>query len=160
MNYLAISKSTDYLALANFKDKTLVSFDKITFKDFEERKIVKHIYDEIAKNIDEYKVGVVLTHAIEMSDVSKKKLKAISSQRAIIQLACFDSKVAYIEVRTDGWEQYITSGRNTLKRKLDIINKGYGLELKYNKKNFLKGEQEIADAIILGEAMAHGRLHL
>lgn len=66
----------------------------------------------------------------------------------------------YIEAKTDGWELYITKGKNTNKKKLDIVNKGYGLPFVNDKENFFTDDVEIANAIILGEAMSRKRLQV
>ena len=107
--------------------------------------------------IIEHRVGVVATNKVAVEDYKKKDVRKIFEMRAIIELVCNQNKVVYIEQWTNGWERYITNGRNTARKKIEIVNKGYGLDLKFDD-NLLIGQQDLADAIILGEAIAHRRL--
>ena len=157
MNILAISKSTNNISFALFQDKVLATAQIKPFKEFESHKRKGEIYQMLTNLVVEYQVGVVVTHKVDVDDYKKKDVRKIFEMRAIIELVCNQNKVVYIEQGTNGWERYITNGRNTAKRKIDIVNKGYNLNLKYDD-NFLIGQQDLADAIILGEAIAHRRL--
>lgn len=159
MNYLSISRATTHIAYAIFKNELLLEYDTINFVEFEQHKRMKELFDKLKSIILDRKIGVVITKDIDLKTIKKDELKRIFEVRAIIQLATAECKAFYYEPKSDGWELYITQGRNTLRKKLEIVNKGYELELVFNKTSFYNGQQEIADAIILGEAVAHGRLH-
>lgn len=159
MKYLSIANTTDYLAVAIFDDITLEHCEWQHIEDFQEQKRMKRWFEYVSHLIHTYSIGVVVMH--EISDkLSKKQIERVSKVQAIIQLACYENKVVFLTPKTDGWERYITSGKNTLKKKLEIVNKGYDMNLVYDKNNFKVGFQDIADAIILGEAIAHKRIHV
>lgn len=160
MIILSLSKSTTHIAYAIFDDKTLVEVDTIYFKDYREELKLKAIYDELGNVIVKNKIDIVIAHLIDLNKVMKKDLQKIIEMRAIIQLLCANFGVIYKEFKTNGWEYYITNGRNTMYKKAQVVNKAYDIKLSYDKDNFKKGQQEIADAIILGEAVAHKRLQI
>jgi Holliday junction resolvasome RuvABC endonuclease subunit len=157
MNILAISKSTDNISFALFKEKVLVTAQIKLFKEFESHKRKGEIYQMLTDLIIQHQVGIVATNKVAVEDYKKKDVRKIFEMRAIIELVCNQNKVVYIEQWTNGWERYITNGRNTARKKIEIVNKGYGLDLKFDN-NLLIGQQDLADAIILGEAIAHRRL--
>ncbi len=157
MNILAISKSTNNISFALFQDKVLVKAQIKPFKEFESYKRKGEIYKMLLSLIAEYKIGIIVTNKVDVEDYKKKDVRKIFEMRAIIELACNQNNVVYIEQRTNGWERYITNGRNTARKKIEIVNKGYDLNLKFDD-NLLIGQQDLADAIILGEAIAHRRL--
>ena len=159
MNYLSIANTTDYLAVAIFNDTVLEHCECQHIEDFQEQKRMKRWFEYVSHLIHTYSIGVVVMH--EISDkLTKTHIERVSKVQAIIQLACYENKVVFLTPKTDGWERYITSGKNTLKKKLEIVNKGYDMNLVYDKNNFKVGFQDIADAIILGEAVAHKRIHV
>ena len=158
MNLIAISTSNNYIAYAIFKDKMLHVADKIYLKSYDDKTQLKEIYDFIKLICKQYEIGILVSRLIHIEKVKKKDLRKIFEIRAIIKLASIEMKTLYFEPKLDGWERYITSGKNTLKKKLEIVNKRYDINLVYDENNFFNGEQEIANAIILGEAIAHKRV--
>lgn len=159
MNYLSIANTTDYLAVAVFNNTELEHCEWQYIEDFDEQKRMKRWFEYVSHLIHAYSIGVVVMH--EISDkLTKKQIERISKVQAIVQLACYENKVVFLPIKSNGWERYITNGKNTLKKKLEIVNKGYGMNLVYNKDNFKLGFQDIADAIILGESVAHKRIHI
>jgi hypothetical protein len=159
MTYLAISKDTHKISYAIFKDTVLESYEQILFDDFGGCKRMLSIYDNLKRVIMTNRVGVVVTHSLDLDRLKKKDLRRIFEIRAILQLVCGQTKTVYMEARTNGWERYITNGKATYGKKRDIINKGYQLELEINLSDFRLSMEGVVDAIVLGEALAHGRLH-
>ena len=159
MNYLSIANTTDYLAVAIFNDTVLEHCEWQHIEDFDEQKRMKRWFEYVSHLIHTYSIGVVVMHKIS-DKLTKTQIERVSKVQAIIQLACYENKVVFLTPKTDGWERYITGGKNTLKKKLEIVNKGYDMNLVYDKNNFKVGFQDIADAIILGEAVAHKRIHV
>ena len=159
MNYLSIANTTDYLAVAIFNDTVLEHCEWQHIEDFDEQKRMKRWFEYVSHLIHAYAIGVVVMHKIS-DKLTKTQIERVSKVQAIIQLACYENKVVFLTPKTDGWERYITSGKNTLKKKLEIVNKGYDMNLVYDKNNFKVGFQDIADAIILGETIAHKRIHV
>ena len=159
MNYLAIAKETNMIAFAVFEDKKLKFFDKKFFYEYDEMTRHRDWHDHIVKMLQDYNIGVVVTHKVDEKRLLKSQLKNVWQIKAIIQIACLTQRVSFLEVSTTGWEKYITDGRPTAKKKISLINKGYGLDLKLDVKKPHQDDRHIADAIILGEAIAHKRLH-
>jgi hypothetical protein len=160
MNLLAISKSTTHIAYAIFHGKELYEINSIMHTFYENDKMLYEYYQKISEVIKQNNIGVVAVHKLDESKIMKRHLKLMYGIRTAIQFACIENKSFRIEVKTDGWEKYITNGRNTLKKKVDIVNKGYGINLKFNLDNYKDGQQELADAIILGEGVAHKRIYI
>lgn len=160
MRILSISKTTTHIAYAMFEDTMLFEIDTIYYNTYREDLRLKMIYDKLSDIVKCQKIDILATHMVDYKKYMKKELRKIFEIRAILQLVCANYGVIYTEFKTDGWEYYITKGRNTPKKKLDIINKYYELDLEYNKDNFKDGKQDLADAIILGEGVAHKRLQI
>jgi hypothetical protein len=159
MNYLAVSKDTHKISYAYFKDTVLMEYEQFLFDDFGGCKRMLSIYDYIKQVVMTNKIGVVVTHSIDLDRIKKKDLRRIYETRAILQLVCGQTKTVYMEARTNGWERYITNGKTTYNKKRDIINNAYELELETNLSDIRLSMEGVVDAIILGEALAHGRLH-
>ncbi|NCU42439.1 MAG: hypothetical protein EOM19_07030 [Candidatus Moranbacteria bacterium] len=163
MKYLAIGKSYRFLALSLFEDLnnevTLKEVRFIRFDDFNQSNIFKKAYETVVNYLSENVVSVVVTHKLNTKKILKKEIQRISEMRAIIQLACAEKKVFVVEPKTDGWEAYITKGRNTFAKKRDIVENGYDIDLS----SICKNEDEykvLVDTIVLGEALANKRLML
>lgn len=154
MRYLAISKATTFFAYAIFEDETLIKVDTKNFKEFDSVLRMKEIYTTINDLIKENQPSVVVTHSLDIQKIMKKNLERITEQKAMIKLACIQNKVLYLEARTSGWEKYIFDGKVTLSKKKEIL-KEYDFQ-----PNFIDFPSDIADAIILGEAVAHKRIHV
>jgi hypothetical protein len=157
VKYLAISKETTFFAYAVFEDETLSSVDFIQLTEFDDVLRIKQIYHFICALIEEHKPSVVVTHDVKIQKVLKKDLEKICDMRISIKLACLENKVLYLEARTYGWEKYIVGGNVTNKKKTEILKNGYGIN--FTGWGALYGN-EMADAIILGEAIAHKRIHV
>ena len=160
MKYLAISKDTKSLSYAVFNNKSLVKFDKILFTEYDEYKRTKEWYDFVTNLVKQHEIGILTTHWVDLKRFKKKELEKIISVKTILQLVAIEQKVVYLEAKTSGWEKYITNGKPTNRNKIKIVNEGYGLDLSINYLNVHKGQQDIADAIILCEAVAHGRIYV
>lgn len=160
MKYLAISHSTNYLGWAFFDEKKLIEADKIVFTEFEPHKQLLEMYQQLLELVFRFRVGVLVVHKLSINEIKKAHLATYFKYRAIIEIIAAQHNIVYVEAKTDGWELYITRGKNTVKRKLGIVNEGYGINFKKNNANFLFDDVETANAIILGEAMAHRRLYV
>jgi hypothetical protein len=116
-------------------------------------------YQYFKKILLEYKIGVMVLKRLDIRLIKKQELSYYYKIRGILQMLCSELGVVYMEAKTDGWELYITRGKNTNKRKIEIMNNGYGVDFKINEENFKFDDVEIANAIILGEGVSRGRLH-
>jgi hypothetical protein len=160
MKYLAISKQKLFWAYAIFEETKLHKIGKVYFEELDKGKRLKEWYEAVGNLIEQYKIGVLITHALNETSYNTKTQEIFVSMNTILQLSCVERKVLFIQAKTNGWEKYITKGRKTMKKKLDIVNKGYELDLKYKPNNFHDGDEQMADAVILGEAVAYKRLHV
>lgn len=90
----------------------------------------------------------------ELSEYVKKDLEKLIEYQTIIHLTSLNNGVLFSRFRTYGWEKRLSYTKNLSKtEKVRIVNFGYGLELD-------KDDVEIANSIILGEAVAHNKLQL
>lgn len=160
MKYLAVAHNKDYIAWAHFQDKLLHSADKITFNDFHENNQLNEIYYRIIEIVESFNIGIMIVKELDIKQIKKEELSYYYKIRAILQLVATQYNVIFIESRIDGWELYITKGKNTVKKKLEIVNNGYALPFTEDEYNFYTDDVEVANAIILGEAMAHKRIFI
>lgn len=160
MKYLAVSNNNNYFAWAFFDNKMLHSVDKFYYKEYNPYKQTKEIYDYLLDIIEQYQIGIIVIKKVDIRNIKKEHLYLHFKIRSIIELLVAQKNLIYNESKIDGWELYITHGKNTTKRKLKIVNEGYDVWFDENEKNFLFDDVEIANAIILGEAVAHRRIHV
>jgi hypothetical protein len=156
MRYLAISKSTTFFSYSIFEDEVLVSCNIITLKEFDSVLRIKEIYKNICDLILKFEPSVVVTHSLEVQKILKKDLEKITEMKTAIKLACIELKVLYLEAKTSGWEKYILEGKVTSNKKKVFLATKYGFMYVSINKNHC---DEIANSVILGEAVAHKRLH-
>jgi hypothetical protein len=151
VRYLAIDKEPYFIAYAVFDDKALVDYGFIAFSEKEENKRVEEIWHKISKLIADKKPTFVLTHLLDLRYTKKEDLEKIVAIKTLLRKLSLDYKAVYGEFRTYGWEQRITGMKKpSPKRKLDIAREYSDSIIKV----------EIANAIILGESVAHGRLQI
>lgn len=160
MIYLSLSYNKRYLAWSLFDGQKLERVDKFYFNDFQQYHQMNELHNYLAGLIEHYKVGIVVVKQIDVKDYKKEEIAYVYKVRGIIEAICGMLRLIYIEARTNGWEYYILNGKVTNKRKLKIVNDGYGTFFSQDKSNFILDDVEIANAVILGEAMAHRRLHV
>lgn len=156
LNYLAIGSQVDRFVLALFNGKKLVKYGNFPFTSFNVGNMLAEFYDRLYEIIDEKKVDVVVVKWFDYYRIERKKAFDLISYRTVIKLACSKLGVTYVEADTYGFEKYMTE--ITKESKIDIINKAYGLDLKVNKDFIIKDGEEVANTIMLGEAMAHQRI--
>lgn len=155
MIYLAIdNKEAHKLSYAVFRDKSLIDYGELSleYKVFTSD-ILLEIYDKVKYLIEQYKIDIVLTQLLNSKLAIKEEYEKLVEMRTCIKLCALHNKSLFSEFKTDGWEQRILYKRVTNSNKLQIINTGYRIEL-------LKTQIGIANAIILGEGVAHNRLQI
>ena len=153
IRYLAISKAPNYLAYSVFRDEVLEEYGVETFREFDEVLRLKEVFNLIKEIISITLSNVVVTHSLEVEKLLKKDLERLTEFKAMIKLATLETHRLYLEARTMGWEKKIL-GRVTKARKLQLVHDGYDIQL-----DGVHAEN-IADAIILGEAVAHKRIYV
>lgn len=151
MKYLAISKTPNYLAYALFNDKKLTDCGSIKLTETNENKRLLEWEQTVQAMIDYHKPTFILTHLLNKERTLKRDIKRIVEIRTILRLLSEKNKIIYAEFKTSGWEKRITDLKPTNRRKLKLMNDGYGLELT---------DVEIANAIILAEGVAWNRLQI
>lgn len=151
MRYLAITRNYPKMAYSVFDDKTLVSigYIKITQRETNSKQL-HDLFIKFDKMLKDLKPTFMLTHLKYDNRITNDKERVIEI-KALMQLACEINNVLFMEFDTNGWEYAITGKNITPKRKIDFVNKGYGIEI---------DNVNVADAIILGEGVAWNRLYL
>jgi hypothetical protein len=160
MKYLAVSHNADYAAWSFFDGRMLHSVDKIIFNEFEPHKQIYEFYNHILYMLETHNIGVIVVKELNINQIKKKHLETYFNYRGVLKMLAAQMGIIYHEAKTDGWELYITGGKNTDKKKLKIVNEGYQLPFTSDEYNFKHDDVEMANAIILGEAVAHGRIHV
>lgn len=151
MRYLAIDKEPYFIAYAVFDDKALVDYGFMVFNEKDENKRIEEIWNKISQLLKDKKPTFVLTQMLDLRYTKKEDLEKIIPIRTILRKLSLDYKTVYSEFRTYGWEKRITNmEKPSPKRKLDIARQ-------YSDKISMV---QIANAIILGESVAHGRLQI
>lgn len=154
LTYLSIAKEPYKLNYAVFKGKSLVKFGikHISYKQYTGNLILE-IKHSVKSLIDEYGVDIVVSHLIDEKLYLKPLLIDMTIQKTMVEYTCLENNILYIEFQTYGWERRLTRNVVTNFQKVKIINRGYGLKL-------TKQDHEIANAIILGEGVAHNVLQI
>jgi uncharacterized protein (UPF0335 family) len=124
-----------------------------TLKEFDDVLRLKEVFNLMNEIIISTQTSVVVTHSLEIEKILKKDLERITEFKAMIKLATIQTHRLYLEAKTTGWEKKIL-GRVTKAQKLKLIRDGYEIELD----GVFAGD--LADAIILGEAVAHKRIYV
>lgn len=154
LTYLSIAKEPYSVNYAVFKGKSLIAYGTNDIKySSKTGNILNEVYDIVSNLISKYKVDVVLSNLIDIIKYSKKELVDIVRNKTMIEYVSNDLGCLYVEFKTFGWEKRILNNVITSNNKVNTINRGYRLDL--------RNEQvAIADAIILGEGVAHNRLQI
>lgn len=160
MKYLAVSHNPDYAAWSFFDGHMLHSADKIIFNEFEPHKQIYEFYNHILYLLETHHIGIIVVKELDINHIKKKHLESYYNYRGVLKLLSGQMGIIYLEAKLDGWELYITGGKSTDKKKLKIVNDGYQLPFAPNNDDYRYDDVEIANAIILGEAVAHGRIHV
>jgi hypothetical protein len=151
MRYLAIDKEPYFIAYAVFDDKALVDYGFMVFNEKDENKRIEEMWHKISQLLKDKKPTFVLTQMLDLRYTKKEDLEKIIPIRTILRKLSLDNKAVYSEFRTYGWEKRITNmEKPSPKRKLDIARQ-------YSENISMV---QTANAIILGESVAHGRLQI
>ncbi|MDX9692491.1 MAG: hypothetical protein RBT45_08540 [Acholeplasmataceae bacterium] len=151
MRYLAISKTPFYVAYAVFHNEALQYWGKVNITQDRDTKRIKEWKRIIEQLVEEHKPQFLLTHLLDKTTLMKKEIERIVEIRTILKLVCEEQNVMYCEFKTDGWELRITNGKATDIKKMKVMAQGYNIKI---------DDVEVANAIILGEGVAWGRLHI
>lgn len=150
INYLSIAKTPYELSFAVFNGVILKQYGRFEI-DYLNSSI--DIFDKIESLVKLNNIDIVVSNEIDIKDLNKQEIEKISEFKSLIKTSAIKNNAIYAEFRTYGWEKRILFNRITPKQKIDTINFAYDIEL--NIKNV-----EIANAIILGEGVAHNRLQI
>jgi len=158
MRYLAIDKTAYVISYAVFDDIRLKSWGTMQIGGKSENERLLEIKGHINYLIDEYKPTTVITHLLDLSHVNKLEIERIVQVKTIIRLTCIEHKptIMYYEFRTYGWELRITNKRVLNGREASPSAK-IKIAQEYDK---LIKDIHVANAVILGEGVAHTRLQI
>lgn len=155
IKYLSISNDPYKISYSVFNGKVLeyIGFRTIDYK-ISSGIVLLDIEDSIKNLITKYDVDIVVMSEIDLTKYTKKDIVKMVEYKTIIQLTSLNNGCLYSEFKSDGWKQRLTFTKNlTNIQKVKIVNYGYDL-------NLTKKDSGIADSIILGEAVAHNKLHI
>jgi len=160
LKYLAVTHNKNYVAWAYFCGTMLDSTDKLYYNEFKPYKQMFEFYKYFKDVLLKLRISILVVKRLDIRLIKKQDLAYFYKIRGILQMLCAELGIIYSEAKTDGWELYITKGKNTNKRKLELMNNGYETNYTSNDENFKFDDVEVANAIILGEAISRGRLHV
>lgn len=153
MKYLAINKkpyAIDY-ALFEKETKLLLKWGTIFFEEKDNDKRIIEMWGKIDGILETHNPNIVLTQMVDLRYTLKRDLEHIIEIKTILRKLCYDKNVIYTEFKTSGWEKRITNLKNpSPQSKLKIAHE-YSKNIK---------RVEVAEAIILGEGVIHGRLQI
>lgn len=154
LNYLSIASNPYRISYSIFKGKKLTNYGHRSLEYKLDGSVLLDIQNHIKDLLEAFKIDIVLMKDIELEDYVKKDLEKMIEYQTTIHLTSLNNGVLFSRFRTYGWEKRLSYTNNlTNAEKIRIVNYGYGLELERDK-------VDIADSIILGEAVAHNRLHI
>lgn len=150
INYLAITKSPYKISYAIFQGTQLKSYGEyhLSYNNYE-----KDLYIKLNRIIKGTSTDVIVSHELNFDKYLKKDIVKLSAFSTVVKLHAQLNDCVYAEFRTYGWEKRLTFNKPTNKNKVDTINFGYDLDLSVE-------QIDIANAIILGEGVAHNRLQI
>lgn len=156
LNYLAIGSETDRFVLALFNGKTLSKYGNFPFASLNRGNVMEEFYSRLDEILVVEEIDVVVVKWFDYYRIERKRAFDLISYRTIIKLACSRLGITYVEADSYGFEKYMTE--ITKESKIDIINKAYNLSLVVDRQFIRRDGEEVANTIMLGEAMAHQRI--
>lgn len=116
------------------------------------------MYEKILELIKENDITFVVNKYIDLTHTNKFKGLDLARLKERILIACGQTNAIYIDPDTFGWERYMIEKANT-PNKITIVNKAYGIDLKKDKSYTNEEYREIANTIVITEAVALGRIN-
>lgn len=151
MKYLSINKSPYSLDYVVFEDTALQHWGTIYFHSKNESDRIMEIWEKVEELLEEEKPTIVLTHLVDLRHTLKRDLEHIFQLKTIVRKLCFDKKILYTEFKSSGWEKRITNLKYPSKISKLAIAHEYTPMI---------DRVEVANALILAEGVAHGRLQI
>lgn len=150
MRILSIAIDNSVVCYAEFESEKLVNVGKVVFESVGDLHFI--FYNMILND----KKHFIVLRGTNLNNIKRRNAIIETQIRTILKLISEQLGVAYATPLTSGWEKYLfgdrIQGKKLALEKLDIVNKLYDLELKYDNKNYYNNDLGIADAIIMGSA--------
>lgn len=150
MRTLSIAIDNSVVCFANFENEKLKNWGKVVLSSVGGLRSI--FFDMIL----EEKTTFIVVRGTNLNNIKRRDAIIETQIRTILKLTSEELGVAYATPLTSGWEKYLfgdrIQGKKLALEKLDIVNKLYDLELKYDNKNYYNNDLGIADAIIMGSA--------
>lgn len=159
MRLVSINISNTKIGLSLFDGILLKKFNVVQLNEYMLERHLNEIYNKMEQIIKETKCDIIVMEMIDLSKSGKEKLLLESQVRGVIKLVCERKGVIYQEFKTDGYFKKLTSGKNTLTKKVTLLKKN-NINIVIDKNNDLNDTSILVDSILLGEGVAMGKLQI
>lgn len=159
MKLLSINISNTKIGVSLFEGILLKKYNIIQLNEYILERHLNEIYNKLEQLVKETKCDIIVMKMIDLSKNGKDKLLLESQVRGVIKLLCERNGVIYQEFKTEGYFKKLTSGKNTLTKKVSLLKKN-SINIVIDKDNDLNDTTILVDSILLGEGVAMGKLQI
>lgn len=154
LTYLSIAKEPYSINYALFKGKSLISYGTKSIRNLKYTgNILLEVGNVVENLIKKHKPNLIITNLLDETLYQKPLLIKMVQVKSMIEYVALKHNILYVEFSTYGWEKRLLGSYITQTKKVNLVNKGYLIDLK-------KEQSPIADAIMLGEGVSHNRLQI
>lgn len=159
MKLLSLNISNTKIGVSLFEGILLKKYNIILLNEYILERHLNEIYNKLEQLVKETKCDIIVMEMIDLSKNGKEKLILESQVRGVIKLLCERKGVIYQEFKTEGYFKKLTSGKNTLTKKVSLLKKN-SINIVIDKDNDLNDTTILVDSILLGEGVAMGKLQI
>lgn len=159
MKLVSLNISNTKIGVSLFDGILLKNYNVILLNEYILERHLNEIYTKLEQVIKETKCDIVVMKMIDLSKNGKDKLFIEGQVRGVIKLLCERNGVIYQEFKTEGYFKKLTSGKNTLTKKVSLLKKN-NINIVIDKNNDLNDTTILVDSILLGEGVAMGKLQI
>lgn len=156
MRYLAISSASDKIAFSIFDNTTLKLFGIKLFETIDGVSQASELYDFIENLIKEHEIDILVVKWFDYYKLNNKRAFDLINYRSILRVVSGKNAVVYLEIDSYGYEKSLPSALND---KIRLLSNSYGINIGGNDKMLVNDLKSTVEAILLGEAIAHQRIH-
>lgn len=159
MKLLSLNINNTKIGVSLFEGILLKKYNVILLNEYILERHLNEIYNKLEQLVKETKCDIIVMEMIDLSKSGKEKLLLESQVRGVIKLLCERKGVIYQEFKTEGYFKKLTSGKNTLTKKVSLLKKN-SINIVIDKDNDLNDTTILVDSILLGEGVAMGKLQI
>jgi len=159
MKIISINLENTKIGIALFNGILLKNYKVIFLKEYLLEKHLVEISNHIKTLIKDTKCDLLVMPMLDLSKNNKELLSIESQVRGVVKYTCEKHKVIYQEYKVDGYFKKITSGKNTMSKKIRLL-KSNDIYISVDKDDELLDDTIVVDAILLGEGVATGKLQI